>query len=511
MTSEHLHFSIDGSWLTEHARNLVREDRWEDALRLLVENLDGFTWDDGIAVLSGRKCLVGINNLELVDQPQDDADLQEYLESLAWQYGDRYKEGSHYYRPYAVVTMWEEADARYAMEVVGQRRSSAFGRGNETAWGRARTLFYARNRLTDRVESGLDFPGKLGGGDVLFERVPAPPVWITPKRTAQAALDAFRAANKFLENIGPSGARGLRQQAKAHLAVVNAMNTALDENVQRGVRGSTGVMTVPEIAEASTERTVHADRAAEALTIARGLEDEEREEREAEEEERQRVQRLHERVVAQASAPGGGGFIELALDGEVRKVPRAPFENWVLWRTAGAHLAHPWQFVSSPGERMLIDDAYHTDWLVGTDPTFLQRDRDSAFRDGCYKARGDAQERLLGFKCAVLAGRGRVRGRVLHPRPDQEVPPGSILVIPTGDPEYTIPALSAGGTGCVITEKGGTLTHLVQVALEDGLRIVRVENALTLYPEGTPVTVDLERGEIQVSDAHVRDMWGERP
>jgi len=64
--------------------------------------------------------------------------------------------------------------------------------------------------------------------------------------------------------------------------------------------------------------------------------------------------------------------------------------------------------------------------------------------------------------------------------------------------------------GCVITEKGGTLAHLVQIALEDNLRIVRVENALTLYPEGTPVTVDLERGTVRVSDEHVRDMFGER-
>lgn len=510
--SEHLHFSIDGEWLTEHSRNLVREDRWEDALHLLVESLHGFTWNDGIEVLSGRKWLVGINNLELVDQPQDDVDLVEYLESLVWLYSDRYKEGAYYYRPYAVVSSWAYEDARYATERVGSRRGPSFGLiSNATSWSRARTLFYARDRLTDRVESDLTFPGRFGGGDVLFEQVPAPPVWIMPKRTAQASLDAFLAVGKRLENIGPARSDDLRQQAKAHLDVVNAMNTALDENNQRGRHGSTDIMTIPEIAEVSAERIIHADRAADALAIARGLEEEEREEREAEEEERQRVQRLHERVVAQASAPNGGGFIYLELDGAVRKVPRAPFENWALWRTAGAHLAHPWSCVASSGERMYIDDAYHTDWLVGTDPTFLQRDRESTFREACYDARGEAQRRLLGFECVVLAGRGRVDGKVLHPKPDQEVPPGSVLVLPSGDPEYTIPALSAGPRGCVITEKGGTLAHLVQIALEDNLRIVRVENALTLYPEGTLVTVDLERGTVRVSDVHVRDMFGERP
>ena len=49
----------------------------------------------------------------------------------------------------------------------------------------------------------------------------------------------------------------------------------------------------------------------------------------------------------------------------------------------------------------------------------------------------------------------------------------------------------------------------MQIALEDNLRIVRVENALTLYPEGTLVTVDMGGDRPSERRARARHVRGE--
>ena len=108
-----------------------------------------------------------------------------------------------------------------------------------------------------------------------------------------------------------------------------------------------------------------------------------------------------------------------------------------------------------------------------------------------------------------MCGQGSVTGKVLHPKEDEEVPPGSIIVIPHAGPEYAIPAMSAGETGAIITELGGELAHLTVLGREMNLRMVRLENALALYPAGITLEVDCDRGRIEAQALTERGMFGE--
>ena len=81
------HFSISGDWLTEHVRERMLSDMEESALTLLVEHLDGMTYEQALAVLLGEKRLTGVNDLELVDEDPDAA--QAWHGTLLGRYGIR--------------------------------------------------------------------------------------------------------------------------------------------------------------------------------------------------------------------------------------------------------------------------------------------------------------------------------------------------------------------------------------------------------------------------------------
>lgn len=52
--------------------------------------------------------------------------------------------------------------------------------------------------------------------------------------------------------------------------------------------------------------------------------------------------------------------------------------------------------------------------------------------------------------------------------------------------------------GAVITETGGALCHLAVEGRETDIPIVRVEDALKKFPEGSYVAVDCEKGNIRI-------------
>ena len=52
-------FTITGEFVTEHARNLMIEDAWEEGYRFLQENIIGIDHEISIAILKGEKRLAG--------------------------------------------------------------------------------------------------------------------------------------------------------------------------------------------------------------------------------------------------------------------------------------------------------------------------------------------------------------------------------------------------------------------------------------------------------------------
>lgn len=61
-----LHFKVHGEFLTNLARNLWAEGQCSKAIRLLSHGIVDFTEELALAVCTGRKKLVGVNNLRLV-------------------------------------------------------------------------------------------------------------------------------------------------------------------------------------------------------------------------------------------------------------------------------------------------------------------------------------------------------------------------------------------------------------------------------------------------------------
>lgn len=217
----------------------------------------------------------------------------------------------------------------------------------------------------------------------------------------------------------------------------------------------------------------------------------------------------------------GDDFMELALDdGRVFQVPRLPFLHWALGNH-GRHLLPEWKWVAPFGLKMMNDNVWHTDWMLGAGINIwswhgrgsLGIDEDSALVRGAWDRRYELQAEMLGFECAVLSGAGRVEGYVIHPEPNQglnlKLGPDvyvshhkdvRVIVIPHAGPEYVQAAeeIRVRG-GAVITERGGAMAHLVNIGREQNMRIVRAEDAIKRYPgHMTWVTVDCDRGTIRI-------------
>ena len=114
------------------------------------------------------------------------------------------------------------------------------------------------------------------------------------------------------------------------------------------------------------------------------------------------------------------------------------------------------------------------------------------------------QEQKLGFKCAVLSGKGETRGTIRHPKPHDNIPDDAIIVLRNASPDYLDLALKAKA---VIVERGGSMAHLVAVAREKEAIIVRVEKALKLYPVGSSVTIDASAGAVQLHEGNMKSIW----
>ncbi len=194
------------------------------------------------------------------------------------------------------------------------------------------------------------------------------------------------------------------------------------------------------------------------------------------------------------------------------RVPRAPFTCWSLWRTAGRHLMPTYTPVCPSGLRLYGDDAYHSDWLLFAAPTDERANalgsayHDPEVRSASYHTQHEIQRELLGFTAAVLSGKGAANGKVIHPEPGDTIPAGAIVVLPNARPEWESVVRSAAAT---IVPVGGELCHLAVVAGEAGRIIMRVPNCLALYPVGTQLRVETDKGRVEISAIHVRNAWGE--
>ena len=366
-----------------------------------------------------------------------------------------------------------------------------------------RALYYASNPETDQIHPcAFEEDGHWVEKWVLFERCGAPPVWLKPRvpnGDHRAALREWLLTRRYLEKRGP---RRMLEDVEVHRARVESAARARDEQTDR------------EYQEREQER----------LAAERKRRAEERDRREAAawQAHVEQRQRYAEAIRAQAGDDPDAWFdLEVDYGGEGRaqhcdwqrheegaagivvyRVPRAPFICDALRRTHGQHLAPEWECVCPPGYKVMLDSQWHSDWMLGAGVPIEAwwGDRDDKIIRAAQQAQWKLQEEMLGFEVHVLGGTGSVTNTVLHPKPDERVPAGAVIVIPYASPKYQIPAQTAGPGGAIITEVGEELSHLANVAAERGLRLVRIEGARELYPAGTRITVDCDSGRVTVAD-----------
>ena len=518
-TSGVCYFWTTGEGMTRTARDLCMEGKHEKAAKLLLEGL-GMTWDQAYDLLAGKTRLNGdskkvadggTGGLGLEDDgPELHEETSEYLKNTLSFYAGRFRVVDDWYRPYAYVTGFNHVDLKEAYDGMDYQRGftgeSGAGHWPEMSWRRA--MHYADTENKDRAHLlNVEVPETSPDGSqslqearrwVLFEKTNAPPPWLSTTNKDEAeALQDWLANGCRLETRGP---------VTYDTAKVDAIRDA--QLIEDAVANPIPTRAVALALNAATRQE-------------RRAEEERQKRREDADEEIYLAKLKFYRETIRDRAEQEGGYITLTVPREGEddrpaeyQVPRAPFEVWSLWRTNLSHLAPNWRTVCESGLKMFGDDATHTDWMLGAEPempldAWHGRDDDKPLMYAALAAQEEVQARLGGFEVAVLCGRGLVRGEVIHPDVDEEVPAGSIIVIPHAGPEYAIPAMSAGKHGAIITENGGSLSHLAVLGTGMELKMVRIPDAMTLYPPKADVEVDLNRGRVSIESRNVRGMMGE--
>lgn len=202
-------------------------------------------------------------------------------------------------------------------------------------------------------------------------------------------------------------------------------------------------------------------------------------------------------------------------ESEIR-VARNPFTLWALGNfefERHGRQRPQWTVISPDGVRSLVDSGLHTDWVLsaglvnGEEYGLVQTPW--VHRHACIARAIDREQAKLirewsGASFVTLA-RGDQRtiyGKVVHPRPTEPVPPGSIAIIPQASPAYQAAMLSAcsegqwGQRGAIICEQGGPLAHLATVGRESRCTVLRLDDALSRFRPGAYVEIDLTAGTL---------------
>lgn len=507
MTATALTFVIHGETITETARQHVLEGRFDLGYELLMDGLEGMTGEYALNILRGDYRLTGSNNdVEMVVDDTDDGG--EYKRELQYLFDGCMMIDGRPMQPYAVVTTWgpEDFNATVRGPVMMSSGSdyiaSRYNRGDDGDINMAgRCLYYAADPQRDIVKQ-IDIAYTPPSGRpsqshfVLFKDVFSFPLMlITPCRTAAEAFaarlkhDDIRECGYDLEYSAETYAdREVHTtpyyDAKLHFT---SFEKPVDKPVKEIPRSRISMPTEEELKENERKESERAAKLQENLIEWR------------------------KKILDQAA----GNFIDLSWteeDGSQHtvQVPRAPFENWSIWRTDGANLAMPWETVCPSGLKMMNDDPYHTDWIVGAGlPLDWMEWPDKVHGPAAYDLQHKVQEELLGFRIPVLCGTGEITGKIVHLKKGDRLQPGFIGVIANAGPDYVEAAYDAIKYGtALITEQGGAMAHLVTVGRADGLRLIRVADARKKLPEGTVVDVDCSKGELSVRRGKIKTLIG---
>lgn len=442
------HFTIEGAFITETARDLVLSESSSAAWRFLKKSLLGDGVDGAIVeILEGRSKLSGDSTVGLRLEPETDAARKGYERQLRSIYAGRVRINGAWYRPRAKVADFGPHDLPSDMDMDEMLRYGDDARHILAEFHARRVAFYARNgervvTLSKKDSYKLEYQKVL----LIFEPTSEPPFWRDELKTPEDALEDFLQSGR---RLGEECWRRTRED----LAHVDQDEDEDEDDTEEA----------PRLRETREDvlLAIDAYRSIDHLKY---------------------LKETREQILKQA----GGDLFDLVVEGKTLRVPRAPFLKWALSRTSLEHLAPPWKAVSRSGMKLPLDVPNHTDWMIGAG---LDPHEVNAYTGPLHDASLDAasffQEGLGGFECMVLVGGETVLG----------VAGKDIAVLPDLHPDRLEQVVTARA---VITQAGGQLAHLAQVATERCIPIFRDPEALRRYPPGTRLRLEPEKGLIKI-------------
>lgn len=466
MTS--LHFSISGESLTKHVRELVLEGNWRHAVSTLVDGLEGMTHDLALAVLKGDKRLAGKDE-DLHDEDESSEirkSLQaEYAEALL---GNTLCWGGKHYRAYALVTelgpdvlfMAQRHYEEYGMR--GHLRRGPVNLTDQQAFDVEQALQYANNTHLDIAFPVHDADRKFVAWVLLAEDTAAAdlPLWMTP--------------NRSIEQLAKNGRYDLPiRRYEEPMTVASNTSSQTDEPL------SAAPARKPEQPSDLTDEQLEGEYT-------------------------KFIEGIRQRISVFADNDAEFGWHEFKFHHEesgcyvTLKAPKRALMAFALSRTSAKHLAPTYTPFSPMGMKLGVDSPLHTDvWLgCGLDIDNTVYDHNNLNHAAFMEMMFEMQKTLLGYEFQVLTSGGltEVQGRIVGPDA-RYIGPEDILLVPHAGVEFDLPAREACA---VICETGGKLAHLVTVCREDNKPIVRVPDALTILQPGMRVTLDLQKGKLDI-------------
>ena len=453
MATKTAHFSITGEAMTGLVQARMLDDEPGAAYRLATcLGVEDPVIAATIPSIAMRLC-DGVASLEGDESGMDvvERDHPEYREQLAWLFAGRIRLHGRWYRPVAYVSNVGRMDMRNAHGK--QVMQAGINRGyTNRAW-----------HYCDKDEIVAEHAA-YKGYDVVFRACGERPHWHQPPIGEQAALDEYFATGRGLEERSHSKWYG-NESADWPWSRVRP------ENEPPPPGGGPARYQGTEPNEAMLEK--------------------------------QRLRRVADlRVLILAQA--GDDLIELSWEAKDKipagkaMIPRAPFVVWSFARLKWFQgLLPEWKPISPSGMKIWdLDDPVHTDWVIGggLDP----QDRDlywGAKAEAAERLRSKLQDefdervRALDESVTTLVTGPRATGLVVHGKEGVATPPGSVVIVPDLRSRWL---WAIQGAAAVITQAGGEVAHLAQIARDQAVPVVRAESALARWAEGETVEVDPE-------------------
>lgn len=451
------HFVIEGEYMTEVIQNFVLEDAPGRAWRIAQNLIGEGAAEAAMQLVKGTHRLTGDSTKGMDLVPMSSRDRRAFEKKVDRLYAGRMRVGVLWFRPVAWIDGYGPEDMKNAHGRPVYRRHRGY---ENRAWHYA-----GHNEIVLLAKPPRKSPWAkwvtTHEDDFVFELCGERPHWIAPCLDATQALKEWYEAGRALDHRG-----WIPWYADQHV----------DSRAARNVFSMVDAKDEEAVGDAE----------------------------DAEHEMAQRVQynQYQEKILTQA----GTDLIEFTHGDRTLHIPRAPFLHWVLDRGGAGHLAPPWTPVSPSGLKLMLDDPNHNDWLIGAGLPLNYDDR--PLHDALFAYAMDLARPFTRSECGIIAGGPYALGPAFHPAMNEIAPTGSIVILPDLQPKW-LPSIQ--GAAAIVTEMGGPMAHLAQIALERRLAIVRIKDARKRYPPGTVVSIDCDMPEVRIHEKWAYDKDKEDP